>query len=160
MDAGKSTAGLVNRFVTAAVVAAALAGVARAAELPPDITSALASSKYVYISSTRKDGSLGKPAEIWFLFHNGAVYVGTPPTSWRAKRIKKGRTTAKIAVGKADGPSFTATGAIVNDPEVMAVLFETYAKKYPDGWPQFEAKFRTGFKDGSRVLIKYVPKGS
>ena len=34
------------------------------------------------------------------------------------RRIKKGRTTAKIAVGKVDGPSFMATGAIVNDPDV------------------------------------------
>ena len=158
MDARMRTARLTNLLIVAALLAAALTGVARAGELPPDIKTALASSKYVYISSTRKDGSLGKPAEIWFLYHNGAVYVGTPPTSWRAKRIKKGRTTAKIAVGKTDGPSFTATGAIVNEPDVMAVLYETYAKKYPDGWPQFEAKFRNGFKDGSRVLIKYVPK--
>ena len=144
--------------VTTGVVIATLASAAMAADLPADVKSALESSKYVYISSTRKDGSLGKPAEIWFLYHNGAVYVGTPPTSWRAKRIKKGRSAAKIAVGKGDGPSFMATGAIVNEPDVLPVLFETYAKKYPDGWKQFEEKFRTGFKDGSRVLIKYTPK--
>lgn len=146
--------------VTVAVVAALFAGAARAGELPADVKTALETSKYVYISSTRKDGSLGKPAEIWFLYHNGAVYVGTPPTTWRAKRIKKGRTAAKIAAGKVNGPSFMATGAIVNEPDVLPVLFETYAKKYPDGWPQFEQKFRTGFKDGSRVLIKYTPNGS
>ena len=148
-----------NLCVVAAVVVAALAAVARAGEVPADVKSALETSKYVYISSTRKDGSLGKPAEIWFLYHKGAVYVGTPPTAWRAKRIKKGRTTAKIAVGKVDGPSFTATGAIVNEPDVLPVLYEAYAKKYSDGWPQFEQKFRTGFTDGSRVLIKYTPKG-
>jgi hypothetical protein len=147
-------------LVVTAVAAAALSSLARAGELPPDVKAALANSTYVYIASTRKDGSLSKPAEIWFMYHNGAVYVGTPPTSWRAKRIKKGRTTAKIAVGKADGPSFTATGAIVNEPDVLSVLYETYAKKYPEGWPQFEQKFRNGFKDGSRVLIKYAPKGS
>jgi hypothetical protein len=152
------TARLGNLVVALAVVAAVLATVAHAGDLPADVTRALDSSKYVYISSTRKDGSLGKPAEIWFLYHNGAVYVGTPPTAWRAKRIKKGRTAAKIAVGKVDGPSFTATGAIVNEPDLFPVLYETYAKKYPDGWPQFEAKFRNGFKDGSRVLIKYTPK--
>jgi hypothetical protein len=147
-------------LVVTAVAAAALSSLAQAGELPPDVKAALANSTYVYIASTRKDGSLSKPAEIWFMYHNGAVYVGTPPTSWRAKRIKKGRTTAKIAVGKADGPSFTATGAIVNEPDVLSVLYETYAKKYPEGWPQFEQKFRNGFKDGSRVLIKYAPKGS
>lgn len=135
-----------------------LSTVARAGGLPAETKQALETSKYVYIASTRKDGSLSKPAEIWFLYHNGAVYVGTLPTSWRAKRIKKGRPQAKIWGGKADGPSFLATGAIVNEPDVYPVMLATYAKKYPDGWSKFEDKFRTGFKDGSRVLIKYTPK--
>ena len=128
------------------------------AELSPEIKTALATSTYVYIASTRKNGSLGKAAEIWFLYHNGAVYVGTPPTSFRARRIKAGRTAAKIWVGKADGPSFMASGAIVNEPEAQQAMLETYAKKYPDGWSKFEDKFRSGFKDGTRVLIKYTPK--
>jgi hypothetical protein len=129
-----------------------------AAALSPEIKAALANSKYVYIASTRKNGSLSKPAEIWFLYHNDAVYVGTPPTSWRARRIKAGRPQAKISVGKVDGPSFTATGAIVNDPAAQQAMLETYAKKYPDGWSKFEEKFRSGFKDGTRVLIKYTPQ--
>ena len=128
------------------------------AELTPEIKTALTNSKYVYIASTRKSGSLGTPAEIWFLYHNGAVYVGTPPTSHRARRIKAGRTQAKIWVGKADGPSFIATGAIVTDPEAQQAMLAAYAKKYPDGWSKFEEKFRSGFKDGTRVLIKYTPK--
>jgi hypothetical protein len=142
------------------LIAAVLASATRAAELPEAVKNALASSKYVYIASTRKDGSLSKPAEIWFLYHKGAVYVGTPPTTWRARRIKAGRAGAKIFVGKADGPSFMATGAIVNEPDVYPMMFETYAKKYPEGWGKFESKFREGFKDGSRVLIKYTPKES
>jgi len=152
------------RSTLRAVLAGALlmvtlcAASAKAAELSAEIKSALSSSKYVYIASTRKNGTLSKPAEIWFLYHDGAVYVGTPPTTWRARRIKAGRTTAKIWVGRPDGPSFMATGAIVNEPAVYPVMFETYAKKYAGDWSKFEDKFRTGFKDGSRVLIKFVPK--
>ncbi len=127
-------------------------------ELSAEIKTALASSKYVYIASTRKNGSLGKAAEIWFLYRNDAVYVGTPPTSWRARRIKAGRPQAKISVGKPDGPSFMAAGAIVNEPEAQQAMLEAYAKKYPDGWSKFDEKFRSGFKDGTRVLIKYTPK--
>jgi hypothetical protein len=148
----------IRRFAVSILAAVVLATTAHAAGLSPEVKQALETSKYVYIASTRKDGSLSKPAEIWFLYHDGAVYVGSLPTSWRARRIKKGRTQAKIWVGKPDGPSFLATGAIVNDPAVYPVMFETYAKKYPEGWPKFEDKFRTGFKDGSRVLIKYTPK--
>ncbi len=130
------------------------------ADLSPAIKTELANSKYVYISTTRKNGSLSKPAEIWYLYHNGAVYVASPPTTWRVRRIKAGRNQAKIAVGKPDGSSFMATGAVLNEPGVYPVLFDTYAKKYAGDWSKYEEKFRTGLKDGSRVLIKFTPKDS
>jgi len=135
-----------------------LAGGPVRADLSPAIKDELAKSKYVYVSTSRKNGSFGKPAEIWFMYHNGAVYVASPPSAWRVRRIKAGRNLAKIAVGKTDGSSFTATGTLANEPEVHPVLFETFAKKYPEGWPRFENEFRRGLSSGSRVLIKYVPK--
>lgn len=118
----------------------------------------LEQSQYVYIQSTRKDGSLSQPAEIWFMFHDGAVWVGTPPTSWRAKRIKAGRPRARIAIGKREAEPFFATGSISNDAKAQELMLKTYATKYPDGWSRFEEKFRQGFKDGTRVLIKYTPE--
>jgi hypothetical protein len=141
----------------AAFVALLLLPLAAVAELPKDVQQQLASSKFVYISSTRKDGTLSTPAEIWFLWHDGAVYVGTRPTSWRVRRIQAGRPQAKIAVGKVDGPSFTATGSLVNDPAIEALLMKTYAEKYPDGWSTHADNFRQGFKDRSRVVVKYTP---
>jgi hypothetical protein len=127
------------------------------ARLPQDLKDLLANSRYVYISSLRENRTFGKPAEIWFLLHDDAVWVGTPPESWRAKRIKAGRATAKIAVGSADGPVFYARGKIVQDPKVEELLFQTFAKKYPEGWPKHEEGFRKGFADGSRILIRYSP---
>jgi hypothetical protein len=128
-----------------------------AGPLDPALEAKLAATTYVYISSLRKDGTFSKPAEIWFLYHDGAVWVGTPPTTWRVKRIKAKRPMARIAVGAVDGPSFVARGAIVQDPKVLDLMFETYAKKYPDRWPGYAEKFRTGMKDGSRVLVRYTP---
>jgi hypothetical protein len=130
---------------------------AHSASLSPELQKALDSSKYVYIQSTRKDGKLSKPAEIWFMPYNGAVWVASPPTTYRVKRIQAGQIKAKIAVGKADGPSFNAKGSIVKDPEVNKVLFEVFAKKYGSSWSSLEKKFRDGLADGSRVLIKYEP---
>jgi hypothetical protein len=128
-----------------------------AGELPKNLQDLLASSTYVYISSTRKDGTLSRPAEIWFLWHKGSVYVASPPTTWRVRRIRWGRPQAKIWIGKPDGPSFTASGAVVNEAETYPILLETYARKYPDGWKKYEESFRKGFADGSRVLIRYTP---
>src|SRR5690554_4267049 len=79
-----------------------IAAAGDAAALSDSVRDELRAAKYVYISSTRKDGSLSNPAEIWFFERDGAVYVGTPPTSWRVKRIKAGRSGAKIWIGKPD----------------------------------------------------------
>jgi len=126
--------------------------------LSPELQKALESSKYIYIASTRKNGELSKAAEIWFMLHNGAVRVCSPPTTHRVERIKAGKTEAKIFVGKPDGPSFKAKGSLVKDPEANKALFETYAKKYGSDWTSYEKKFRDGLVDGSRVLVRYDPE--
>ena len=100
-----------QRFtVRICVLSLALAALASAA-LSPELDRALKESKYVYVQSERKSGELGKPAEIWFFYDAGTVYVASPPTAWRVRRIKAGRRKARIAVGKPDGPSFAATGS-------------------------------------------------
>lgn len=133
------------------------ASIGVAAALAPATEKALETSEYVYIASTRKDGELGEKAEIWFMYEGGKVYVGTRPTSWRVKRIQWGRPQSKIWVGSREGPSFDATGALVDDPKLQEKMFEVFAKKYPEGWKRHEAGFRTGFKDGSRVMVAYTP---
>jgi hypothetical protein len=148
-----------NRFQTVVTVGVAvvLFLLSPASALTDAQRKELEQSKYVYISSTRKHGQFGKPAEIWFMFKNGAVYVASPPTTWRVRRIKAGRPQAKIAIGKPDGPSFVATGQLADEADMRQAMLDTYAKKYPGDWEKFAEKFRTGFKDGSRVLIKYMP---
>src|SRR5262249_41048121 len=129
-----------------------------AAALTPALEQALHEAKYVYIQSQRKSGEMGKPAEIWFLYDDGAVVVGTRPTSFRVRRIRAKRTRAHIAVGKPDGPAFDAVGEVVKDPALEKKLLEGYAKKYPEGWKTYEAQFRSGFANGERVLVRYRPR--
>ncbi len=133
------------------------AGLAHA--LSSDLDRALRESQYVYIQSERQSGAFGKPAEIWFMYDAGAVLVGTPPTSWRVKRIKAGRKRARIAVGKVDGPAFEATGGLVKDAAIETRLLEEFGRKYPEGWKRFADRFRDGFKSGDRVIVRYTPTG-
>jgi hypothetical protein len=146
----------VRRFASLAVLATLVA--TAAAALSPDVERALRDAKYVYVQSERKSGELGKAAEIWFYYDGKAVYVGTPPTSWRVRRIKAGRRKARIAVGKADGPAFDATGELARDAAIEQKMMDDYARKYPEGWARFAEKFREGFKSGERVLVRYTPK--
>ena len=124
----------------------------------PEQEKQLADATYVYVQSERKSGEWSKPAEIWFFVDGGKVYVGTRPGSWRVKRIQAGRTKARIAIGKVDGPAFEATGAVVKDPAIEEKLMAAFAKKYPEGWNRHEQSFRDGFKGGERVLVAYTPR--
>jgi hypothetical protein len=144
-----------RRLVAIAIAFVAIASTAFA--LSSELERALRDSKYAYIQSERKTGELSKPAEIWYLYDAGAVWVGTPPTSWRVRRIKAGRKKARIAVGKTDGPAFDATGEVVKDAAVEKRMMDEYARKYPDGWSRYAETFRDGFKTGERVLVRYRP---
>ncbi len=144
------------RRVAALVLALAVVATAHAG-LSPETERALREAKYIYIQSERKSHDLGKAAEIWFYYDGKAVYVGTPPTSWRVRRLKRGRARARIAVGKADGPAFEARGEVVHDAAAEQRLMDEYARKYPEGWSRFADKFRDGFKSGERVLVRYTP---
>lgn len=154
------------RAGTLALAATAFSGARRAfaddakpaaGKLSPELEKQLAAAKFVYIQSTRKDGTLSKPAEIWFAVMDGALWVGSSPDSWRAKRIRWGRPQAKIAIGSPSGPAFSATGAFVKDPALAKRFCDALAVKYPDGWPRWEKSFREGLVDGKRVLIRYAP---
>jgi hypothetical protein len=147
----------VTVYAQAAPAATPEAAVPASGGLGANDVALLERSPYVYISSTRKDGSLSTPAEIWFMWSDGAVWVATPPTSWRAKRIRWGRPMAKIWIGTRDGPSFRAKGEIVNDPKRYDQLFAAFAAKYPDRWSRWEKSFREGLASGERVLIRYTP---
>jgi hypothetical protein len=128
-----------------------------AGKLTPEQLQHLADAQFVYIQSTRKDGTLSKPAEIWFAVMDGAVWVGSSPDSWRAKRIRWKRPQARIAIGSVDGPSIRATGAFVKDPELYKKFCDQLAVKYPAKWPRWEKSFREGLASGERVLIRYTP---
>jgi hypothetical protein len=125
--------------------------------LTPEQEKLLADARFVYIQSTRKDGTLGKPAEIWFAVMEGALWVGSAPTSWRVKRIRWGRPQAKIAIGGTGGPTFRALGAIVKDAALAKKFCDQLAIRYPAQWPRWEKSFREGLASGERVLIRYAP---
>jgi hypothetical protein len=143
---------------TLVLAAALLAATPALAGFTPEQEKQLAEATYVYVQSERKSGEWSTPAEIWFFVDGGVLYVGTRPESWRVKRIKAGRTKARIAIGKPDGPAFEATGAVVSDAAIQTKMMDAFAVKYPDGWRKYEQSFRDGFKDGSRVLVAYTPR--
>ncbi len=160
-------------FASALLGGALHIGAATAAESPAASKAALADGKSIYIASTRKDGTLGRPAAVWYVYDQGSIYVASRRTAWRVRRIKAGRPRVKMWVSKdrvdfgrtrePDGPSFMATGALVTDLGIVAAILDRFPQRYPAtgtaelSWEDIEDVKRAGLKDGSHVLIKYTP---
>jgi hypothetical protein len=132
----------------------------KASPLPATLKAELTNNKGVYVKPIARGCKPRGPYETWFVYQNGAVYVPSPTAGPRARSIRQGSTEASITVGQPDGPSFTATGAILKPAEVSPSIFVDFQKKYPERWALFGGLFRAGFTDGTRVLIKYTPKDS
>ncbi len=146
-----------RRALTTAVFATLLLALPALAGLTPALKDKLERAQYVYIQSERKGGGWSLPSEIWFFVEGDTVYVGTRPSSWRVKRIKAGRTKARIAVGNPSGTAFEATGKIVEkDPAIEQKLMDAFAKKYPAGWTNHAQGFAEGFKSGERIIVAYT----
>jgi hypothetical protein len=149
--------------------AAQPAGAAQA--LAPELVRALEKSPFVYVSPLRADGSESRcHGEVWFAWDRDAVVIVTGSEHWKARAVKRGLERARIWVGDvgrmrsgaaeklAAVPRFSARARVDSDPAAFARVAPIYARKYPGEWAStWEARFRRGLSDGSRVLIRYTP---
>jgi len=157
-----------------AALAASLAprALARAAEPEPALDAALERSGFVYVSPLRADGQESTcHGEVWFGWLDGAVVLITAHDSWKSRALLRGRDRARIWVGDhgtwkklvgtsedfRKAPSFEARAAFSKDEALLGHLIETYDRKYPAEIGRWRERFREGFADGSRVLIRYTP---
>jgi hypothetical protein len=109
----------------------ALAGVLVAAiahaGFSPEVVAALETSKDLYVATKRADGSLSKVVPVWFMYDGDAIYFTTLPTTYKAKRIRKG-SPLYVWVGRADGPHFVGAAEVLTDPALAARMAPVYAK--------------------------------
>lgn len=118
---------------------------------------ALQRARYVYVTTWGPTGKAGT-VPTWVCFHQGAVYFTTRRRSLKARRIRaSGR--ARIAVDRADGPSFDGRARWVDDrPDLERALLRAYWRKYwilvplGMGW-----RIRRGLARKTSVLIRVVP---
>jgi len=139
---------------------------ARAAAAPAALA-ALDRSQLVYLSPVVSGGRDSRcHAEVWFVHHDGAVFVCTQASAWRAEALRRGFTQARLWIGefgvwtRADGsylsaPYLEAGGRQVDDPAVHAAILPVFGRKYAAEWDRWGPRFRDGLADGSRVLLRY-----
>jgi general stress protein 26 len=131
-------------------------GLATAATSARDVT-ALAKATYIYIATVRKDGNQSRAVPVWFITtSDNQVLIQTNPTSWKAKRIKRG-SPALIWIGERDGPAFIGKAEIVQDKALQDQVFDEYPKKY---WLARAGLFRPSrdkIDSGKIVVIRITP---
>ena len=78
--------------------------------------------KYISLETFKKSGQ-GVKTPVWFVEHNGALYVYTEADSWKVKRIRN-NPRVRVAVcnmrGDVKGPSMDATASFVEGEERVA----------------------------------------
>lgn len=141
------------------IVAASLAVLAASiatAGFAPDVDQALRNSKEIYVATRRHDGSTSKVVPVWFMYDGDAVYFATGPTSYKAKRIKKG-SPLLVWVGRADGPHFVGKAELSKDPELAARMAPVYSQKYWIAWLGLFRPNPDRVRAGKTVLVKVSP---
>jgi uncharacterized membrane protein len=144
------TAGALLLVLTTSAATAPAATTSRDAD-------ALAKGTYIYIATVRKDGNQSKAAPVWFITTaDGQVLIETSPTSWKAKRIKRG-SPALIWIGTRTGPAFIGKAEIVEDKTVQDQVIAEYPKKYLLARIGFARPSRAKLDRGQIVVIRIAP---
>jgi hypothetical protein len=152
----KISAANLPHLIAAAAVLVAVATPAIAATAPRD-ADALAKATYIYIATVRKDGNQSKAAPVWFITTaDKQVLIETSPTSWKAKRIKRG-SPAMIWIGARTGPAFIGKAEIVTDAKLQDQVIEQYPKKYLLARIGFARPSRAKLDSGQIIVIRISP---
>ena len=144
----------------------------RAGATTSSLRGLLERSPYVYVSPLRSDGSESScHAEVWYAWLDDAVVMIVSTDRWKARAIRRGLAQARLWVGDhgrwkgmlwnnedfRGAPSFVAGAERVEDAALLERLLEAYEAKYPDEIEQWRERMRSGYADGSRILVRYRP---
>ena len=81
-----------------------------------------AGQKYISLETFKKNGD-GVKTPVWFVLHEGALYVYTEADSWKVKRIRNNprvRVAACTVRGQVKGPWLEGTASLVEGGERRA----------------------------------------
>ena len=148
-------------FVAGVAIALTLAsGTAMAEQIsqgfPADFVTRLTTAKEIYVATQRTDGTRSEVVPVWFGFLDNAIWFTTSPTSYKAKRIRKGSPVFVSVEGKA-GPFIKTKAEVINDGAQADRLGELYSQKYWIAWLGFFRPSRARNESGKTILLKLTP---
>ena len=125
--------------------------------LNPSVKTFLKTQKLISVASKRANGDWSRPAPIWFTYEGEAVYFITAPTSFKARRVRKG-SPVLVWLDEKREPAFSGETQIVTDPEVLDRINAAYKKKYWMAWLTYWAMPLAGrVQAGTMVAVRVIP---
>ena len=133
---------------------------------------ALESSEFVYVSPLKSNGEESTcHGEVWFGGLDGAAVLITSASSWKAKSLAGGLDRARVWVGNHGrwkgwlsnnedfrrATHFDARVERVRDDALFDRRLALYETKYPAEIGNWRDEMRSGYRDGTRVLLRYAP---
>lgn len=117
----------------------------------------LTTQKLISVATKRPNGDWGRPAPIWFMYADEAVYFITAPTSFKARRIRKG-SPVLVWLDEKQEPAFRGETQIVTDPVILDRINAAYKKKYWVAWLTYWAMPLAGrVQAGNMVAVRVTP---
>jgi general stress protein 26 len=116
----------------------------------------LHTAKEIYVATKRANGEWSTAAPVWFMYDGDAVYLTAAPTSYKARRIKRG-SPVRIWVGSKEGPSFTGKAEMIEDLAVVERMGTAYKQKYWIAWLGFFRSRASRVASGKTIAIKVTP---
>jgi len=148
--------GLAIAPVTTLVNAATESGAGGAQVSERDLD-ALSKASVLYIATVRKDGNQSTAAPVWFtLAPDHSVLIQTAPTTWKAKRVRRGSPTI-VWIGKLQGPAFVGKAEITENPAVSHQIVEDFPKRYLMARLGLHTPTQAMFDQGKILAIVITP---
>ena len=94
---------------------------------------------------------------VWFIpTGDNQVLIETSPTSWKAKRIRRG-SPALIWIGSPTGPAFIGKAEIVEDKALQEQVIAGYPRKYLLARIGYARPTRAKLDSGQIIVIRISP---
>ncbi|MFP6640439.1 MAG: hypothetical protein VCC04_09365 [Myxococcota bacterium] len=137
--------------------------------LSAEAKAALTKTPLVYISPLLAGGGESRcHGEVWFFDDEGDVVIFASKESWKVRALALGRDQARIWVGDfgpvsgagdryRKAPNFLSQAELDPSSEAFERLMKSYSQRYADEWGKWGPRFRKGYEEGTRTLIRYRP---
>jgi hypothetical protein len=116
----------------------------------------LHTAKELYVATQRANGEWSTAVPVWFIYDGAAVYLTAAPTSYKARRIKRG-SPVRLWVGSKEGPAFTGKAEIIDDLAVVERMGNAYKQKYWLAWLGLFRPRASRVASGKTIAIKVTP---